>query len=162
MKKIIPTFLLAVSTTSSFLFAQVENRLEAIDYRLKDSERTLFCNITANCNNQGGNLDCYLMMDPAELKNIEEGVEGLKGILGSPTKKSVLSKIPASTTTPTHSSVANSSSSTTMSIKNGEESLEETNVSQFLEDDIYENIYQSCLAKVVEMSRNRGSAQRQL
>src|SRR3990167_4207661 len=95
------------------------------------------------------------MMDPAELKNIEEGVEGLKGILGSPTKKSVLSKIPASTTTPTHSSVANSSSSTTMSIKNGEESLEETNVSQFLEDDIYENIYQSCLAKVVEMSRNR-------
>src|SRR3990167_8104310 len=37
---------------------------------------------TTKCNNQGNNFDCYLMMDPAELKNIEEGLEALGEVLG--------------------------------------------------------------------------------
>ncbi|HLB33293.1 MAG TPA: hypothetical protein VJK54_03555 [Chthoniobacterales bacterium] len=36
---------------------------------------------TTNCDNLGQDLSCHLMMDPAELKNIEEGVDALRGVI---------------------------------------------------------------------------------
>src|SRR3990167_9008460 len=37
---------------------------------------------TVNCNSQGNDLDCYLMMDPEKLKKLEEGTEALGEGLG--------------------------------------------------------------------------------
>src|SRR3990167_2965727 len=37
---------------------------------------------TANYNDQGNDLDCYLMMDPEKLKQLEEGTEALGEGLG--------------------------------------------------------------------------------
>src|SRR3990167_6289695 len=93
MKKIIPTFLLAVSASTGLLLAQVENRLEAGGYRLEEIESQIKDNRksalpsenqigrrvelttnyelpTANCNNA---LHCYLMMNPS----LEEGTKSI-------------------------------------------------------------------------------------
>src|SRR3990167_9261200 len=93
MKKIIPTFLLAVSASTGLLLAQVENRLEAGGYRLEEIESQIKDNRksalpsenqigrrvelttnyelpTANCNNA---LHCYLMMNPS----LEEGTKAI-------------------------------------------------------------------------------------
>lgn len=106
MKKIIPSILLTASASCTTLFAQAENRLEAInqvaeignrlqvrDNRmpslLSEDEIWQQANITtnselptANCNSQGNDLDCDLMMDPEKLKQLEEGEEALKEGLG--------------------------------------------------------------------------------
>ena len=101
MKKIIP-FCLAISVSSSFLLAQNGNRLKATNQvtgcRLQvvgnrkaelPSEDQIGQQVktttnyelpTTNCNNQGNDLDCYMTMNPAELKNIEEGIENLRGM----------------------------------------------------------------------------------
>ncbi|HLB34447.1 MAG TPA: hypothetical protein VJK54_09475, partial [Chthoniobacterales bacterium] len=70
---------------------------------------------TANCNSQGNDLDCYLMMDPGELKNIEEGIENLKGGFGFSGKTAVVK------TTAMGSPVGSSSSSAMILGKGGVE-----------------------------------------
>ncbi|HLB34765.1 MAG TPA: hypothetical protein VJK54_11105, partial [Chthoniobacterales bacterium] len=116
---------------------------------------------TANCDNSSLDLSYHLMMDPAELKNLEEGIEGLKGVFGSPGKTANSSKTPLGTAATTHSPVGNSSSNAAITGQRGvestataltEESGEGTGVSKFLEDEICNNIYMSCLAKVATIS----------
>src|SRR3990167_10818828 len=62
---------------------------------------------TANYNDQGNDLDCYLMMDPEELKKIEEGIEDLKGGCGSSEKTASLSKTAVVTTGVARSAIVN-------------------------------------------------------
>src|SRR3990167_4261594 len=111
---------------------------------------------TTNCNNQGDDLDYYLMMDPEELKNVEEGIEKLRGDLGSSIKTPSPSKTVVAITTTTLSPIENSSSSAVQSRKEAprgfDEISEENNTTvQFLEEEICNNIYLSCLAKVATM-----------
>ena len=115
---------------------------------------------TTNCNNQGAGLDCYLMMDPAELKNIEEGIEGVKGSSG---KVGISSKV-VDTISAIDSPVRSSSSSVTALEKTTsgvvvastvDETGEGNTTNAFLEEEICNNIYTSCLAKVAAMSQSR-------
>src|SRR5476649_2579276 len=95
-EKIIFTFLFAVLASSSHLLAQ--NGKQTTDYRLqttgsKTTELPLKNLIeqgaeitannelpTSNCNNQGDDLDCHLMMNPAMVGETEEAIE--KFIIG--------------------------------------------------------------------------------
>ncbi|HLB33119.1 MAG TPA: hypothetical protein VJK54_02675, partial [Chthoniobacterales bacterium] len=61
--------------TSTGLYAQSEDRLEAGGYRLEGAERTLSDNIVANCDNSGPDLNCHLMMNPAMVEESEEAIE---------------------------------------------------------------------------------------
>src|SRR3990167_1565327 len=84
---------------------QDKNRLKAIGYRLEEEKNqrtdnrkteliledqigqrvkitTNYQLPTANCDNLGFDLSCHLMMDPAELKNIENGTQAIGEALG--------------------------------------------------------------------------------
>ncbi|HLB34334.1 MAG: hypothetical protein A3F67_04430 [Verrucomicrobia bacterium RIFCSPHIGHO2_12_FULL_41_10] len=151
MKKIISSILLAVSASSNLLLAQVENKLE--ETSLLESASAPIFYLPSSISYLG--VTPKLMMDPAELKNIQEGIEDLKGVVGSP------GKAPISTTAFAHSPC---SSSAAMSGKVGseagaalthDEAAEENSTNTFLEDEICNNIYTSCLAKVAAMSQSR-------
>ncbi|HLB33678.1 MAG TPA: hypothetical protein VJK54_05530, partial [Chthoniobacterales bacterium] len=141
--------------------ANYDNSAGSLNCYLIDqgAELTANCQLpTANCNNSDQDLKCYLMMDPAELKNIQEGIEDLKGVLGSPKKEGL------GVSTTAHSSVGSSSSSAAMSrIRDSEpaailaydETAEGNSTNIYLEDEICNNIYTSCLARVAEMSRSK-------
>ncbi|HLB33352.1 MAG TPA: hypothetical protein VJK54_03855, partial [Chthoniobacterales bacterium] len=90
MKKIIPSILITALASSSLLFAQVENRLEETKEIVSSNSSTNYELPTTNCNNQGHDLDCYLMMDPAELKNIEEGTKAVGEALGILGKEEII------------------------------------------------------------------------
>src|SRR3990167_3535838 len=113
---------------------------------------------TTNRDNLGQDLSYHLMMDPAELKNIEEGIEDLKGVLGSPAKADL------SVSTTVRSPIGNNSSSAAISVLSGsdagaiqahDEIAEGNSTNTYLEDEICHNIYTSCLAKVAAMSQSR-------
>ncbi|HLB33813.1 MAG TPA: hypothetical protein VJK54_06215, partial [Chthoniobacterales bacterium] len=120
------------------------------------TETTTNCELpTANCNNQDNDLDCYLMMDPAELKNIEGGIEDLKEVLGSPGKAGL------SVSTAAHSPVGNSSSSAAIleardsdaaATLTVDETGEGDSTKAYLKNEICDNIYMACLAEVATMS----------
>ena len=100
-------------------------------------------------------------MDPVVPVALEKGAEALGEELGVFGKRVEPGTTSFGTTAATRASVGSSLSSATISGQRVEEttaiaqSEEATNVRQFLEDEICENIYQSCLARVAEMSRNR-------
>ncbi|HLB34434.1 MAG TPA: hypothetical protein VJK54_09410, partial [Chthoniobacterales bacterium] len=174
------SFLLAKSEskqvigTNQVTSDRLKDRLEAIGYRLEEErnqeagsrEATLLLGDkisqqvgpTTNCDNQGDNLDCYLLMDPVELKKVQEGIEDLKGLFGSPKKADL------GVSTAAHSPVESGSSRAAMSETRGSEATailthDETaggnSTNAFLEDEICNNIYTSCLARVAEMSRSK-------
>src|SRR3990167_7299762 len=172
MGKIILSIFLAASASSSFLLAQSEYD-QVIGYRLQGTglkaeerpledqirqrtETTTNCQLpTANCDNSSLDLSCHLMMDPAELKNLEKGIEDLKGVFGSSDKTASPSKTAVATTATTCFPVGSSSSSAVVTGQRGveatataltEESEEAAGVNKFLEDEICNNIYMSCLA----------------
>ena len=95
---------------------------------------------------------------------LKKGAEALGKELGVFGEKAVSGKAPVVATAVAYSPVGSSSSIATISEKRVTETMaitqseEETNVSKFLEDDICENIYQSCAARVALMSRNRSMA----
>src|SRR3990167_8058004 len=149
MKKIIPSFLLAASASSSLLLAQDngERVKPTTNYELP----------TTNCNTSDQDLRCYLMMDPSTL---EEGAEVLGEELGLFEKKTTSPKTALGTTAATPSSMGNSPSSATISGQGvvntmGEEISTGNGLNAFLEEEICNNIYTSCLAKVAEMARNK-------
>ncbi|HLB34482.1 MAG TPA: hypothetical protein VJK54_09655 [Chthoniobacterales bacterium] len=101
MKKILPTIFLAISASSNLLLAQPVNQVAGCRLQVTGSNQETDCREqqannrkapllsedeirqqaeittnhklrTTNCNNQGNNLDCYLMMNPTTL---EEGAE---------------------------------------------------------------------------------------
>ncbi|HLB34412.1 MAG TPA: hypothetical protein VJK54_09300, partial [Chthoniobacterales bacterium] len=98
-----------------------------------------------------------LMMDPSTLEEGEEALGEQLGIFG---KKAALSKTPvgiANTTAAIHSPIGSSSSNIAISGHGAiettvEENTERTDVNKFLEQEICNNIYMSCLAKVTMMS----------
>ncbi|HLB34585.1 MAG TPA: hypothetical protein VJK54_10175 [Chthoniobacterales bacterium] len=121
MKKIIPSFILTSLVSSSFLLAQSEYDQDT-GYRLqgtglKTAELPLKdltvqrAESTTNCNNQGSDLGCYLLMDPAELKPLEEGIEDLRGVFRSSGESGVPSKVAVNPVASSYSSVESSSSS---------------------------------------------------
>ncbi|HLB33465.1 MAG TPA: hypothetical protein VJK54_04450, partial [Chthoniobacterales bacterium] len=80
MKKIIPSFLLAVSVSSSLLLAQDKNNNKTISLSEDQIDQgaqiaTNYELPTANCNNQGANLDCYLMMDPVSAEEVGKSLQ---------------------------------------------------------------------------------------
>ncbi|HLB32812.1 MAG TPA: hypothetical protein VJK54_01120, partial [Chthoniobacterales bacterium] len=91
MKKLL--YFITVILTAHCLLGQIsslseegtgKNRLKAEGYRLKGAERTFSNNTTtnyepptANCNNQGHHLDCYLMMNPS----LTEGAKAVEEIV---------------------------------------------------------------------------------
>src|SRR3990167_9420124 len=116
---------------------------------------------TTNRNNRGGNLDCYLMMDPLTLG---KGAGTLGEELGDFGKKAAPSKAAITVTAVACSPVRNSAFSSSSAMASGQRAVEATAVSvddstteenstaQFLEKEICDNIYLSCLAKVAAMS----------
>src|SRR3990167_688120 len=104
MKKIIPTFLLATLANSSLLIAQSESKQE--ETSLLESASAPIFHLPSSISYLG--VPPKLMMDPAELKNIQEGIEDLKGVFGSPAKTTV------GTVSAAHSPVGSSSSSAAM------------------------------------------------
>src|SRR3990167_2519763 len=116
---------------------------------------------TTNRNNRGGNLDCYLMMDPLTLG---KGAGTLGEELGVFGKKAAPSKAAITVTAVACSPVRNSAFSSSSAMASGQRAVEATAVSvddstteenstaQFLEKEICDNIYLSCLAKVAAMS----------
>ena len=111
MKKIIPSLFLTILANSSLLLAQNGNRLKATDQvtgcrlqvagskmgelpsedQIKQGTKitTNYELPTTHCDNLGQDLSCHLMMDPAELKNIEEGTKSLEAVLGIVGKEAV-------------------------------------------------------------------------
>ncbi|HLB33052.1 MAG TPA: hypothetical protein VJK54_02335, partial [Chthoniobacterales bacterium] len=135
MKKIIPTFLLATLANSSLLIAQSESKQE--ETSLLESASAPIFHLPSSISYLG--VPPKLMMDPAELKNIQEGIEDLKGVFGSPAKTTV------GTVSAAHSPVGSSSSSAAMLGKGAseagatfahDEAAEENSTNTFLEDEI--------------------------
>src|SRR3990167_1270447 len=105
------------------------------------------------------------MMDPAEVKNMKEGVECLKEVLRSPEKIAIPSKTPIATTSVIYSPVGSvfySSSNASpvvsdqrvieaIAVSTGDETMGGNSTAQFLEQEICDNIYLGCLAKVATM-----------
>lgn len=93
------------------------------------------------------------MMNPSILEEAKALEESL-GVFGK--RITSLDSAAVSTITETLLPVRNSSSSViTWETNDEDEFFEENNTSQFLKNEIYNNIYTSCLARVAEMSRNR-------
>ncbi|HLB34131.1 MAG: hypothetical protein A3F67_08800 [Verrucomicrobia bacterium RIFCSPHIGHO2_12_FULL_41_10] len=82
MKKVTLLFLLAVSTIVTNLSAQ-NNRIIQSTKGVENKDWLV--------------INDSLMMDPVELKNIEEGIEDLRGEIGSPGRSTVSSQIAANT-----------------------------------------------------------------
>src|SRR3990167_6437352 len=110
---------------------------------------------TTNRDNLAQDLSYHLMMDPAELKNIEGGIEDLKEVLGSPGKAGL------SVSTAAHSPVGNSSSSAAIleardsdaaATLTVDETGEGDSTKAYLKNEICDNIYMACLAEVATMS----------
>ncbi|HLB32716.1 MAG TPA: hypothetical protein VJK54_00615 [Chthoniobacterales bacterium] len=155
MKKIIPSLFLATLANSSLLIAQNENRLN-FQVSQQTEPSTNYELPTTNCNNSGKDLSCYLMMDPAELKTIQEGIEDLKGVCESPGKTAVSTTASAHSPSPSSAALLGKSGSDIALTSIPNEVAEENSTNTFLEDEICNNIYTSCLAKVAAMSQNRG------
>src|SRR3990167_1080687 len=110
---------------------------------------------TTNRDNLAQDLSYHLMMDPAELKTVQEGIEDLKGVFGSPGKAGL------SVSTTVHSPVGNSSSSAAMleardsdaaATLSVDETGEGDSTKAYLKNEIRDNIYMACLAEVATMS----------
>src|SRR3990167_1163440 len=100
---------------------RLEDRLEEIESQIKDNRKyalrlenqiclgadvtTNYELQTTNCNNQGDDLDCYMTMDPAELKPLEEGVENLRGVFGLSGESATSSQVVVNPAASLHSSV---------------------------------------------------------
>ena len=169
MKKLIPSILLVASASTSLLLAQSEKQVAG--YRLQctgirqttlpsenqirqEAETTTNYELrTANCDNSSQDLSCHLMMDPS----LEEGAEALGKELGIFGKRTTPSKIAVGTTAATRFPVESGASSAMISGQRAsgttaEEISEGNATNTFLEKEICDNIYTSCLAKVAEMS----------
>ncbi|HLB33220.1 MAG: hypothetical protein A3F67_04095 [Verrucomicrobia bacterium RIFCSPHIGHO2_12_FULL_41_10] len=134
MKYIISTFLLAVSASSNVLLGNISTtnynnqvaglkttKLPLVDFSFQVDQEV---RTTTNCNNQGDDLDCYLMMDPTTL---EEGAGVLGEGLGVFGKKATSAQTSVGTTSASRSPVGNSSSSVTGSGKIDTDAVAEEN-----------------------------------
>ncbi|HLB34332.1 MAG TPA: hypothetical protein VJK54_08885, partial [Chthoniobacterales bacterium] len=138
--KLIPSFLLAVSTTFSLLLAQNENK-QGVGYR--EECKDLFSSISllksspipiSNLPSSISYLDVMpkSMMDPAELKNIEERVENLKGIFGLSGESSISSRVAVNTAIASHSSIESSAA-----MANRKRAYEENSANMSNDEDNY-------------------------
>ncbi|HLB34577.1 MAG TPA: hypothetical protein VJK54_10135, partial [Chthoniobacterales bacterium] len=177
-KKTIPSFLLAVLASSSLLVAQNEYD-QGTGYRvqgtglkteeLPSEEHNDLCNLISLFKSSSIPISylpssiSYLGVAPTLMMNpstLEEGAEALGKELGVFGERATPSKVGVAAT---RSSVGNSPSNIAVSPQGavettGEENAEENGnaINAFLEDEICNNIYMSCLAKVVGMSKSRG------
>ena len=148
MKKIIPSFLLAVSVSSSLLLAQSECSFQiAQQFKI-----TTDCEQSVNCNNFSPDVSCYLMMDPA---TTGKGVETLAESLGVFGKRAVAAEI-TSGERQVLSVTAGGFKTTGENIDAEEdhdsEAEDGTSVNKYLKNEIINNIYAECLAEVANLS----------
>ncbi|HLB33288.1 MAG TPA: hypothetical protein VJK54_03530 [Chthoniobacterales bacterium] len=147
--KVFLSFLLGALTSSSSLLAQSAKMTSA------DSDLSLhqYSNINGS--------QPKLMMNPGELENLKAGAEALGEELGVFGGRAAQLKTVVGTTAAAHTLVGNSSSSAAMIGQGGveitaaltnEDSEERADVHKFLEEEICDNIYKACLAKVATMS----------
>ncbi|HLB33140.1 MAG TPA: hypothetical protein VJK54_02780, partial [Chthoniobacterales bacterium] len=161
MKILLPFLLGALisATSSNLLLAQSENIQES-------TERTLSYN-TANAelSNSDDDLNCYLMMNSVELKNLEKGTAALRDELGVLGQRITPPQTPIAASASAYSSVGRTTISgqravEATAVSTVDERGEENSTAQLLKEEICNNIYLECIAKVATMSlAKRGTAE---
>ena len=166
MKILLPLLLGALIsfTSSNLLLAQSENIQESTERTLPYSTANSELSV-ANGDNSDNDLSCYLMMNSVELKNLEKGAGTLRDELGAFGKKITPSQTPIAARASAYSSVGRTTISGQRSVEATavsmiDETGEENSTTQLLKEEICNNIYLECIAKVATMSlAKRGTAE---